>query len=104
MVAIFDQEAEDFEKDTKLKLGRIVHDNYMGPKVLNLPVGTNSMEMSKSWLEAMGFTNVEWAQPNDFTTLLLLWYTDGDEHKHFILEFVEDDTISLFEFSKELTL
>lgn len=103
--ALFDRELEDFEADAKLRLGKILWDNYMGPKVLDLPVGTDSQAMATSWLEAMGFTNVEWAQPNDFTVLCLLWYENNDEHVHFILEFTGDPpVISLFEYSRELNL
>lgn len=92
--------------EARLRLGQKIWNNYMGPAVLDFPVGTDSQALATRWLHDLGFTDVEWAQPNDFVLWLCLTYSvDDHESGHFILEFTGDqmELISLYNFSAEVT-
>lgn len=88
----------------RLAVGKALWNNFIGPVALDYPAGTPLQDMATRWLEEMGFSTVEWAQPDDHTVLCLLWYEFEGKTYQFILEFTGDraEIISLFEFTGEV--
>jgi hypothetical protein len=91
--------------EARLEIGKRIWHNYMGPRVLDFPVGTRSQDLATAHLHDLGFTDVEWSQAGDHSLLLSLTYQDDKDHSTtFILEFTGDqmETISLYNFSGEV--
>lgn len=85
-----------------LALGKIIYFNYI-KNALEWPVGTNLQEVAAQRLHNIGFYQVEWAQPSDYTTWLGLWFDADYNSEKWIIEFdgEEDVLISVYKRSAE---
>lgn len=95
------------EMSLKLEIASLIWERYLGPGCLDLEVGADSKKLATTWLEAIGFQQVEWFQDEQDSLFLALWYNDEEGKNHsFMLEFLgpDADGVTLWEIAGERSL